>query len=730
MLALTVVMKEPAAAAGAHMSNTAESDPRVRSLLEQLRSFSPLDPGDLSAMGEGSPGVTEIGVAWDEEGPVVLLSCSPSSAEVSLRGGQDELRAMVSTNVGLLRLPLLEAPGLTLEVGPTKGRALRLPTRETSVPRPAPVQGLDVVEQALTLGSDRDAVARLHDVARSETSPVRARLALEAAEAIDALIGQQRSAPASPWVGRCDAVLAWRSWCGLVTVRAPLSRDAELRPDLDPELAAGLERGGQLGRAMARRVRGLPPGAPAAPPMIERAESVAKLGDPGGTLALAAALAACSRELEVPLPSDVIALGGLDDQGRVAPLARDRFAHALQTIARERPGVRVVAAIPGPEARPLATNVKLVPVSTLEDAVRLTFGELRPTPAADPRLLDEAELDEREYRHEEALAKARQFLAHGQGTPAQRLRGQWLEGACLVHLGRPEEALTAFDLAWRLARDPQRAGTIDRAVAVYLALAEADGLTDLFRYGEALARLEQGRELAGSSVVFLSKFDYFQGLVLVHAGRAREAIVLLERACAHALPADAPRFRCWLGLALTEIGDHSDAVKELERGLALVVQAGGAAVPFNRAYLLLACARLELRRLDAARALACAEEGLALLRTGSYPRASLLHARGAALLLGGDLGAGLAALEEARGLGTATPFMRLVCGLAELERALALVEREPNGARTRDALRRSRELVSGYAPARARFSRELAVLAEPGPSAARALSTILRALKY
>lgn len=706
------------------------SDPRVRSLLQQLVSFSSLDLRDLADR-PGLVGVDELGVAWDDDAGHVL-SAVASTPEVLLRGSEGEQRAVIVVDGGLFRLPLLETSGLWLLTSPGDSPALRLPCRSTPVPPPPPVQGLDVVEQALALGSDREAASRLREIARAIPSPVRARLAAEAADVIDALnLEQRRSTTTAPGIGRCEAVLAWRGWCGLVTVRAPLSRDGESPADLDDELRNALAHGGRLGRDLARRARGLAPGSSTTAPTIERTESLLKLHDPGGSLALAAALAACSRESEEPMPSDVVALGGLDDEGRILPVSRDRLKLALDVLARERPGVRVLlSAATSAEARALAVSVEPIFSSTLEEAVRLTLGELRPGPAADPRLLDEAEVDERAYRHDDALAKARAFLAHGQGTGAQRLRGQWLEAACLVHLGRPEEALTAFDLAWRLARDPQRVGTLDRAVAVYLALAEADGLTDLFRYGDALAVLERGRDLAGGSFVLLAKFDYMQGQVLVHAGRGAEAVVHLERACARALAADAPRFRCWLGLALTETGDHAEAQAELERGLTLAGEAGGAALTFNQAYLLLASARLELRRLDPTRALARASEGLTLMRTGTYPRSSLLHARGAALLLSGDRAAGVTALEEARGLGTATTFMALVCGLSELERARALVEREPEGARARDALRRARDLISGYAPARARFARELVALAEPGAPAARALSTILRALKY
>lgn len=516
-------------------------------------------------------------------------------------------------------------------------------------------------------------------------------------------------------------------------VSAPVALEAPPASDLDPELAHALDRGGRLGRALARRMRDLPETSSAAAPTVERTPALLRLRDPGGTLALAAALAAYSRELDIPVPTDLVALGGLDEEGRVTPLPRDRHDLALTAVARERTRARVmISALSLTEAR----GVQTLRVDSLADAVRTLGDPPRAllTPIADVRLLDEAEVDERAYRRDEALSKVRAFLATGRGTAAERLRAQWLEGACLVHLGRPEEARTSFDLAWRLLRDVERAGPIDRAVAVYLAMAEADGFTDLFRYADALTALEQGRELAGCNSALRAKLDAFQGLVLTHAGRAAEAAVLLERACAHALPADAPRFRCWMGNALADLGDHHDAGTELSRGLTLAATVGGEAQVANQAYLHLAGARLELRRLDAGRALARAEEGVALAgadaRLAPYPLSSLLHARGAALLLAGDDDRGVAALEEARALSAPTPFMALVFGRSELERARALIERVPEGAPARDALRRCRELVGGYAPARARFALELIALSGPGAAAWRALTDLLQALKY
>jgi hypothetical protein len=711
------------------MSDTA-NDPRVLALLQQLASFRPVElpPGGFGV-------VVELGVAEADEGARVM-GWAPGAEIVWVRSPAGEPRAQLRVDRGFVTLPLLEEEGLSLATRAAGGATLQLPTRSTTLSAPAPVQGFDVATQALALGNDEEAAARLRAAAHEATSPVVARLAEDAADAIDMARCMRQPTAA---VGRCASVLAWRSWSGMVVVSAPLARESAPSHDLDPELAGALERGGRLGRALARRARGLPGDSPAAPPTIERTPPLLALRDPGGTLALPAALAAYSRELDLPLPGDLVALGGLDEAGRVAPLPPEHQALALATVARERRGARVVLSARSPAGE--TPGLTRLGAETLDDAVRLTLGDAAGSsgaealaPAADARLLDEAERDERAYRRESALTKARIFLATGRGTAAERLRAQWLEGACLVHLGRPEEARTSFDLSWRLLRDVERAGPLDRAVAVYLAMAEADGFTDLFRYADALAALEQGRELAGGTAALRAKLDAFQGLVLTHAARAAEAVVLLERACTPALPADAPRFRCWLGNALADLGDHGDAAAELERGLALAVAVGGEAQAANRAYLQLAGARLELRRLDAGRALARAEEGLALAnadaRLAPYPLSSLLHARGAALLMAGDHERGVAALEEARSLPAPTPFMALVFGRSELERARALVEFDPDAAPARDALRRCRELIGGYAPARARFACELVALAEPGAAAARALTHLLTALKY
>jgi tetratricopeptide (TPR) repeat protein len=711
------------------MSDTA-SQPRVRSLLQQLTSFRPVDLPD-----DGVGVVLELGVTEDDEGTRVV-GWAPGADVVWVCSPMGEPRAQVRVDRGFVALPLLEEEGLSLATSPEGAPTLRLPTRATPLPAPAPVQGLDVATQALALGNDEEAAARLRALAREASSLVQARLAEDAADAID---GARRMRQPTAAVGRCASVLAWRSWSGLVAVSAPVARGGASADDLDPDLAAALERGGRLGRAQARIARGLPGNSPAAPPTIERTPSLVALRDPGGMLALPAALAAYSRELDLPLPGDLVALGGLDQAGLITPLPAEHQALALATVARERRGARVVLSARSPaEETPGLTRLR---AETLDDAVRLTLGEGSRAsgaealaPAADARVLDEAERDERDYRREDALTKARAFLATGRGTAAERLRAQWLEGACLVHLGRPEEARTSFDLAWRLLRDVERAGPLDRAVAVYLAMAEADGFTDLFRYADALAALEQGRELAGVASALRAKLDAFQGFVLTHAGRAAEAAVLLERACAHALPADAPRFRCWLGNALADLGDHADAAAELARGLDLAAAVGGGALAANQVYLHLAGARLELRRLDAGRALGRAEEGLAVARADArlapYPLSSLLHARGAAMVLAGDHDRGITALEEARALSAPTPFMALVFGRSELERARALVERASDGVPARDALRRCRELVGGYAPARARFASELAALAEPGSAAWLALTDLLLALKY
>lgn len=704
------------------MSQSPDTPREVSSLLRQLETFSPVE----NVRG-GT--VTEVGLAEDEDG-LHLLAFVPTATEVRLLGPDKEARAVLVGDEGLLTVEIPrdeQRVFLAVDDGAIEVR--------TAMGSAGPVQGLTLVREALELGRIHDATSRLRELAHEhEHSPVRARLALDAAGFLE-----DRTGAIGSVAGSCDTVLAWRSWVGIVRVTAlPRGQDPTGRAELDSELMSALAHGGRLGQALGRRARRIyaEPATSAAALQIDATPAAARLSDPGGMTALAAALAACSLTLGSPLPEGTLAVGALDDDGRVLPLDRQRLALVVDAVRKEHPGARLVLPSQNAaDARGIAGGIRLLPAATLHEAAEVAFGELRAVAGAAPpelaQVLDDAEVAERAHQPAAGLEGARRFLATGQGTKCEQLRALWLEGACLVHLGRPDEARSTFERAHVLVRCLAGAGELEPRIAVYLAMAQAEAFSDIFRFSDALAALEHGREHAGPSPLLQSKLDAFHGFVLLHAGRADEALVLLWRACARALPADAPRFHCWLAQAHTDLGDVGDALNAARRGLALAERLGGGNA--NRTYLLLAEARAHLRRLCPNEAIACAEAGekLASAEPGlsPYPLAGLKHARGAALLLGGRVEEGLTELESG-GKSLGPPLIDFVVGLGDVERARALLEREPASSRATVALARAQAVVSGYAPARARFASQLEAMERGGRVAARAMAVVLRTIKY
>lgn len=692
---------------------------------------------------ELEPGV-EVGLMCDQvlpghDGMRLIVACDGVDQAVLL-DADDGPTAVALAQDGLLELAF---PSFLSEVRLALGeREPMIVPVEQAIPghllqagAPAsPPAPLERALQAVELENFALAAERLGEWARG-ASGLLARVARALAATLRALVDAERAAAAAP--GRIWTLFSYRALSGRLEVRAeekgPAMPQSVALGALDPALDAALEASKRLGWHLARRHRQLPVDEDAGAVEIALCTQAPDplLKEAMRTAGLAVALVAYSRERSLPVPPDLYVVGGLTADGRVEPIAPERLALLLGAASREHPGARVMIAQSTLEAlRVRPDDLVLVGAESLAEAVQQAFPDASPEPAGDvAALLDEAAREERAYRHEAALTKARQALALPQASAAERLRARGLEGACLVHLGRPDEAAMTFAQAWKLTTELDARGELEHRDAVLLALGDADRLTDALDHAQALATLERARTLTAGAPGLRAKVDGFQGFVLIQASRDDEAVPLLERAARTVDRADSVRFRCWLVLALTALGRTADADLLLARTTADAEAHAGPTLLANRAYLGRARALLELRRLRPQAALEACDAALPVASSlGVYPRSSLLHARGVALAALGRTEEALATWFGARELPRQGAFLDLVAGLPELEAAAFLAAHVPSDPRTAPALQRARGLLEGYAPAARRFASALA--SWDGPWVAERLRSVLAALRY
>lgn len=637
---------------------------------------------------------------------------------------------------GLFRLELSGEPdsgAWLLDLGPAGTRVVDL---ELDQLRPEPDPDLDAVVQALRLSSPLLAAELLDTHARRLAPGVRRQLALEAAASIRA--AREGSAAPPARVGVARTLAAWRGRGGICEVVAP-----EHPLPGGSEDASGFERaledGWRYGELAARRALGLEgdvkPGIPELRPALE----LTGLTGEGASLGLAAAVAAYSRRLDLPVPGDLLMTGVLDPAtGEVLPVQGGSvLAEKLGAAARECPRARVLypRAQSGDVPEPLRAALDLVPVALFSEAIEHALGQAHLQQASQDELLarlSQAFDAERAYDFGRAIDLAQSVASIPGATPRQRLRASWIVGACLVHQGRPEDAGRSFEEARALVAELEASDSLEFSDLIYLAMAEADRLADTFEFEQALARLDQARRWAPSDEL-RAKHSGLRGLVLHYAGRHAEAVSAADDALRRAeQPLDRARFHCWRALARTALGQRAEALRDVEEGLELCRAVRPPRERPQVAYLLRARARLELSRGEPEAALESARQALETWgpRRG-YPWPSLQHLQGRALLELGRPDVGLQELEAVRSElagSELSPFGRLACSLALLERAAWLVEHErPEAA---EALADARSRIEGYEPARRRFAAELADLDRPGPSAAAALRRVLEALPY
>lgn len=685
-----------------------------------------LDPDALAALGVGGVG---------DDGWELLAYARDAEVAVSVdEAGRPELSLRVDR--GLVRTPFPPAgrPPFRIQLG-------SLPTLLV-FHTPPPVEPSDP-DLLLALESFRleriqhasECVARY----REGCGPGLAqRLAEETIDALKRLSVARRKAGGAA-VGVVRAPFTWRNSSGSLAIQAfpPFASAADVAQELEaihPQLIQALQAGAKLGWELAAQHLGRDE-LVGEPPLVALDLELLAAGMRGSeeALGLAAALASYSRVFNLPVPDDLHAAGTLTDAG-VGAVEREALIAQLGAIARERPGARVILAQEqATELTTIADDLELIGVVGLEEAVRTACGLGKPREVEEPwLLLDEAFRDERAYRREDALQKARRAFAVEKAGDQELLRARWLEGMCLVHLGRPTEAHEPFAHAWELVDLLRERGQLEHEDVIYLALGQADGHTDTFEYERALSVLERARSLTTGSPKLRAKIDGFLGLVRIHAGRADEAEPVLRRALGTQLRLDRPRFHCWLALALAELGRCTDAALEVERGLALAQLLQGPAQAANRAYLLRARAIVELSRSNPAAAQDAAETGLAIAREAqlTYPASSLIRLRGAALIARGELDAGLEALAEAEVHTSPSPFMALVHGLAQFEAVRALLEFRPKDPSLGERISRVEALIRAYGPAAERFSGELRRLSGEPSGALRAVRRVLSELRY
>lgn len=736
-----------------------EDDPLAP--LEPLRTLARL-AGDLE-QGEG----VEVGVV-QRDGAPRLLVLAPGLERAHLfaageHGVPPEPLMVAYLRDGFLDLDLRGHLDRALLVRLGEDRPVVSMHPEVVHTRPEPEdEDVTLACTALGLGNAVLAVQLLDGYARRLPPGLKRRLALEAADALfsrldpDRAAGllrtdarpdaQPRGTPPSAVPGLVRTLVAWRGHGGVVEVVAPF-REWLAGESATGELAKVLAQAGRFGLDQAWRVRHGAALSAASdvsfPAPSLRCDLEAGLEARGSSVGLAAALAAYSRQLDLPAPP-VLVTGELDPAtGEVKAVQARTVEEKLRAAVREHPGRDVL--LPAGNQRHVPAlaeaQARLAFVATFAEAADRVFGPSHRTnlgAAPGQRLLDDAFVLERAYDREGALGKTREFLTqHGPSAkPDDLLRAHWIAGACLVHLARPEEAVEELEAARQLLSRVDPEG-VDSDNCVFLALAEADRLADTFEIDRGLAVLEEARAWASSGPL-RAKVHGFRGLLLHYAGRHDEALQALERAVDLAGDRlDAARFGCWRALACTALGQEHDAHAAIEEGLALARAVDHGAARFHEAYLERALARLELACHRPAAALAAADRGLALLacvvpRAQPYPCSSLHHLRGRALLMQGPLEPALAALEAVRPIvGSAkSPFGRLVAGLALIERA-AVFEEHDAPASTREAAHaEARELVAGYLPAARRFVRELGMLPERGRRASESERRILGALPY
>ncbi|RMG12203.1 MAG: hypothetical protein D6731_14330, partial [Planctomycetota bacterium] len=615
---------------------------------------------------------------------------------------------------------------------------------------------LRTIRQALALGNVRLARELLAGYCERLEAGVRRGLAAEALKELE----DQGSPEERAHPGQATALVAWAGEGGFAKV---LAVDDPRRltdwGDYPEELGHALKNAAARGSAQADRDLGLA-GEGQRPPeaFLELDFEGVGLDVDGGSVGLPAALAAYSLRAEEPLAPGILASGVLDEDGRVCALDGATVAEKLRAARRERPRSRVLLPRANRRHVPDAAHEELEVrfVGDLEEAVREAFGpdlraRLRDRDAT--RALKEAQAAESRSQWEEALRIAQRVAELPDIRPSDLLRAWQLVGRCRVHRAELEEGRTAHAKARELATELEERGELDSEDRVFLALGEADADLDSFAFEDALAVLDDALKIAPSNDL-RAKVHGFRGLALHYRGLAErddalqeEALRALERA-EHFARLGRPdrlslgKWFCWRGLASTALGRYEQAEEALRcgRDLSKSVRPRERSA-MNAVYLERARARLELARAQPLAALAALrrahEEGVSAFGEGPwartrYPRSSLLHLEGRALLAQDRVDEGLEVLEKVRPLveRSSSPFARLALGLALLERAAWLLAHRPAAPETRSARDEARALLGGYRPAAVRFARALERTSDSPETAAAALREVLEELPY
>jgi tetratricopeptide (TPR) repeat protein len=404
----------------------------------------------------------------------------------------------------------------------------------------------------------------------------------------------------------------------------------------------------------------------------------------GDSLALAVAIAVCSWVSKVAIPPNVMITGNIGEDG--VPLRVDKIEAKLQAGIRMIPGFRMMV-YPKDGAPLEGAGRKAVAVASLRDAIRVVFGR-----AAAHRVelslmnirgaVAALKTEYQRQRYPFVIELAERILPLLKEKARQYPKEHWEAMICLAaaygHSGETLKADRVFQAARKLGDALFQEGRINAAERAEAGNMEVSPLRDLFRFEEAEKRLKACRMGIphGSDRGLRGKIDGQIGNLLLDTGRYREAIPFLEESIRNVPQIERARNYCYLGQALTALGEKvaaEKAFRKAERESEL--EADPAARANSRKYLYVRWAALCIDSGDSRGAGEKLQAGLFSLRSGverSHPVFSgwpgllyLLEAYRGGIRIDGK-SVGLTRILRA-GDGSNSPILRLLSRVACLD---------------------------------------------------------------
>jgi tetratricopeptide (TPR) repeat protein len=364
------------------------------------------------------------------------------------------------------------------------------------------------------------------------------------------------------------------------------------------------------------------------------------------------------------MPGVIAATGFLEPNGQIGALRG--VTEKIAACLRERPDVEKILvlsreAIPDPDGR----DPRVILVGSLEDTVQAVWGAQWRTRLVPPKPSVYAAVDKALYTYgkegnfPEALTRfdllSRFFAQAPQFPPRYRFLCDWRRASCHTHLGRPDRASPLFQQWVSEAEALWREGDISSEDYANFFASYGVYLQDVFAFAQGVGVLRNVLDqLAEHRVTRLqqAKLIGTQGQLLMFQGDFAAAEHALQQAYKLIEEEEKPRNCTYLGQLHTHWGRsdarHYEAAQHyLEEGRRLndAVVSLPSQRRANQIFNSVWQARLWYARGDFARAIAAAEEGLAL-HPLDYPGSLAWKWKGLAHLAHGEEQAGYAALQE------------------------------------------------------------------------------------